>query len=37
VATPSLGQVFGKSFEYYLYKTATGVEIDELEFWKSAE
>ena len=37
VTTPSLGQIHGKSFEYYLFKTATGVNTTEQEFWKSAE
>jgi aldehyde:ferredoxin oxidoreductase len=37
IATPSLGTICGKSLEYHLYRTATGSQLTETEFWECAE
>ncbi|KON27597.1 hypothetical protein AC480_04475 [miscellaneous Crenarchaeota group archaeon SMTZ1-55] len=37
VSIPSLGTIYGPSFEYHLYTLATGVEVTEREFWDCAE
>ncbi|MCJ7771176.1 hypothetical protein MUP37_06350, partial [Candidatus Bathyarchaeota archaeon] len=37
VSVSELGIIYGKSFEYYLYKTATGVQTKEEDFWKCSE